>query len=273
MERKNAWLSYGESDEKEMEKLAKDYRAFLDAGKTERECVTELVREAEANGYVSLEAKQAAGEKIQPGDKVYAVGMKKIMALFHVGQEPLEKGMNILGAHIDSPRLDVKQNPLYEDTDLAYLDTHYYGGVKKYQWVALPLAIHGVIAKKDGSVVNVTIGEDENDPVVYITDLLIHLAGKQLQKKAAEVIEGENLDILIGSKNARNKNVLVVGGSGSGKTRFWLKPNLLQCHSSYVVTDPNGGSAINLLLALVTLWPPKPTVPAGPTLTRFWKTP
>ena len=200
MERKNAWLSYGESDEKEMEKLAKDYRAFLDAGKTERECVTELVREAEANGYVSLEAKQAAGEKIQPGDKVYAVGMKKIMALFLVGQEPLEKGMNILGAHIDSPRLDVKQNPLYEDTDLAYLDTHYYGGVKKYQWVALPLAIHGVIAKKDGSVVNVTIGEDENDPVVYITDLLIHLAGKQLQKKAAEVIEGENLDILIGSR-------------------------------------------------------------------------
>ena len=200
MERKNAWLSYGESDEKEMEKLAKDYRAFLDAGKTERECVTELVREAEANGYVSLEAKQAAGERIQPGDKVYAVGMKKIMALFHVGQEPLEKGMNILGAHIDSPRLDVKQNPLYEDTDLAYLDTHYYGGVKKYQWVALPLAIHGVIAKKDGSVVNVTIGEDENDPVVYITDLLIHLAGKQLQKKAAEVIEGENLDILIGSR-------------------------------------------------------------------------
>ena len=200
MERKNAWLSYGESDEKEMEKLAKDYRAFLDAGKTERECVTELVREAEANGYVSLEAKQAAGEKIQPGDKVYAVGMKKIMALFHVGQEPLEKGMNILGAHIDSPRLDVKQNPLYEDTDLAYFDTHYYGGVKKYQWVALPLAIHGVIAKKDGSVVNVTIGEDENDPIVYITDLLIHLAGKQLQKKAAEVIEGENLDILIGSR-------------------------------------------------------------------------
>ena len=200
MDRKNAWLSYGESDEKEMEKLTKDYRAFLDAGKTERECVTELVREAEANGYVSLEAKQAAGEKIQPGDKVYAVGMKKIMALFHVGQEPLEKGMNILGAHIDSPRLDVKQNPLYEDTDLAYLDTHYYGGVKKYQWVALPLAIHGVIAKKDGSVVNVTIGEDENDPIVYITDLLIHLAGKQLQKKAAEVIEGENLDILIGSR-------------------------------------------------------------------------
>ena len=200
MERKNAWLSYGEADETAMEKLAKDYRAFLDAGKTESECVTELVREAEANGYVNLETKLAAGEKIQPGDKVYAVGMKKVMALFHVGQEPLEKGMNILGAHIDSPRLDVKQNPLYEDTDLAYLDTHYYGGVKKYQWVAIPLAIHGVIVKKDGSVVDVVIGEDENDPIVYITDLLIHLAGKQLQKKAAEVIEGENLDILIGSR-------------------------------------------------------------------------
>lgn len=200
MERKNAWLSYGEADETAMEKLAKDYRAFLDAGKTERECVTELVREAEANGYVNLETKLAAGEKIQPGDKVYAVGMKKIMTLFHVGQEPLEKGMNILGAHIDSPRLDVKQNPLYEDTDLAYLDTHYYGGVKKYQWVAIPLAIHGVIVKKDGSVVDVVIGEDENDPIVYITDLLIHLAGKQPQKKAAEVIEGENLDILIGSR-------------------------------------------------------------------------
>ena len=120
--------------------------------------------------------------------------------MFHIGQEPIEKGMNILGAHIDSPRLDVKQNPLYEDTDLAYLDTHYYGGVKKYQWVALPLAIHGVIVKKDGTVVNVNVGEDEDDPVVYITDLLIHLAGKQLQKKAAEVIEGENLDILIGSR-------------------------------------------------------------------------
>ena len=200
MERKNAWLSYGEADETAMEKLAKDYRAFLDAGKTERECVTEFVREAEANGYVNLETKLAAGKKIQPGDKVYAVGMKKIMALFHVGQEPLEKGMNILGAHIDSPRLDVKQNPLYEDTDLAYLDTHYYGGVKKYQWVAIPLAIHGVIVKKDGSVVDVVIGEDENDPIVYITDLLIHLAGKQMQKKAAEVIEGENLDILIGSR-------------------------------------------------------------------------
>lgn len=226
MERRNAWLSYEEADEKELEKLAKNYRTFLDAGKTERECVLELTREAEAAGYVSLENKLASGEQIKAGDKIYAVGMKKIMAMFHIGQEPIEKGMNILGAHIDSPRLDVKQNPLYEDTDLVYLDTHYYGGVKKYQWVALPLAIHGVIVKKDGTVVNVNVGEDEDDPVVYITDLLIHLAGKQLQKKAAEVIEGENLDILIGSrplkeekdekKEAVKNNVLRILGEKYG---------------------------------------------------------
>lgn len=200
MERRNAWLSYKEAEEAEMEKLAKAYREFLDKGKTERECVTEIVKEAEAAGYESLESKIKKGEKIKAGDKVYAVGMKKIIALFHVGYEELSGGMSILCAHIDSPRLDVKQNPLYEDTDLAYLDTHYYGGVKKYQWVTLPLAMHGVVAKKDGSVVSVSIGEDEEDPVLYITDLLIHLSGKQLQKKAAEVIEGENLDILIGSR-------------------------------------------------------------------------
>lgn len=204
MERRNAWLSYDEKEVKELEQVAKSYRSFLDAGKTERECVSELIRQAEAAGYVSLEEKLASGEQIKAGDKIYAEGMKKILAFFHVGQEPLEKGLNILGAHIDSPRIDIKQNPLYEDTDLAYLDTHYYGGVKKYQWVALPLAIHGVIVKKDGTVVEVNVGEDDEDPVVYITDLLIHLAGKQLQKKAAEVIEGENLDILIGSRPLSN---------------------------------------------------------------------
>ena len=171
---------------KRWSRLQKATKAFWMQEKTERECVTELIRQAEAAGYVSMEKKLASGEKIQAGDKVYSVAMNKILAFFHIGQEPLEKGMNILGAHIDSPRIDIKQNPLYEEADMAYLDTHYYGGVKKYQWVALPLAIHGVIAKKDGTVVNVTVGEDENDPVVYITDLLIHLAGKQLQKKAAE---------------------------------------------------------------------------------------
>lgn len=200
MERRNAWLSYTEAEEKEMEEVVRKYRCFLDAGKTERECVAQIVKEAEALGYRNLEDILSKGETIQAGQKVYAVEMKKVVALFHIGEEEIANGMNILGAHIDSPRLDIKQNPLYEDTDLAYLDTHYYGGVKKYHWVALPLAIHGVVVRKDGSTVDITVGEQEDDPVVYITDLLIHLAGKQMQKKAAEVIEGENLDILIGSR-------------------------------------------------------------------------
>lgn len=200
MERRNAWLSYTEKEEKELEEVAGKYRRFLDAGKTERECIAEIIRQAEAAGYEELGKKTAKGEALKPGDKVYTVGMKKIISLFQIGEEPLEKGMNILCAHLDSPRLDIKQNPLYEDTELAYLDTHYYGGVKKYQWVALPLAMHGVVVKKDGSAVNVVIGEAEEDPVLYITDLLIHLSGKQLEKKASEVIEGESLDILIGSR-------------------------------------------------------------------------
>ena len=200
MERKNAWLSYTEADEKEMEALAEAYKSFLDNGKTERECVDRTIEEARAKGYVSLEEKLAKGETVKAGDKVYTVDMNKIIALFHIGEEDITKGMNILGAHIDSPRIDIKQNPLYEDSDLAYLDTHYYGGIKKYQWVALPLALHGVIAKKDGSVVNVNIGEDEGDPIVYITDLLVHLAGKQMEKPASTVVEGESLDLLIGSR-------------------------------------------------------------------------
>lgn len=200
MERKNVWLSYSEAEEQDMEKTVGMYRNFLDKGKTERECVTQIIKEAEAAGYVSLEEKLSKGEQIKPGDKIYAAGMKKIIVLFQIGKNDIEKGMNILGAHIDSPRLDIKQNPLYEEADLAYLDTHYYGGVKKYQWVTLPLALHGVVAKKDGTVVDVNIGEAEEDPVVYITDLLIHLSGQQLQKKAAEVIEGEKLDILVGSR-------------------------------------------------------------------------
>lgn len=200
MERKNAWLSYTEADEKKMEALAEAYKSFLDNGKTERECVDRTIEEARAKGYVSLEEKLAKGETVKAGDKVYTVDMNKIIALFHIGEEDITKGMNILGAHIDSPRIDIKQNPLYEDSDLAYLDTHYYGGIKKYQWVALPLALHGVIAKKDGSVVNVNIGEEEGDPIVYITDLLVHLAGKQMEKPASTVVEGESLDLLIGSR-------------------------------------------------------------------------
>ena len=195
MERPNAWLTYSDADMQDLETVAKKYRHFLNVGKTERECITQIVKEAEEAGYVSLEEKVKNGEDLKAGDKVYQVGMQN-----HIGEEDLAQGMNILCAHIDSPRLDIKQNPLYEDTDLAYLDTHYYGGVKKYQWVALPMAMHGVIVKKDGTVVNVTVGEDEDDPVLYITDLLIHLAGQQMAKKASEAVEGEKLDILIGSQ-------------------------------------------------------------------------
>ncbi len=200
MERKNAWKTYTASELEQLEKTAEAYKQFLDEGKTERECVSYFVREAEKAGYKNLESYIESGEKIKAGDKVYAVIMKKAMAMFQIGTQPLEKGMNILGAHIDSPRLDLKQNPLYEDAEFAYLDTHYYGGIKKYQWVAMPLALHGVVAKKDGTVIDVVIGEDEKDPIVYITDLLPHLGAKQFQKPASTVIEGEDLDILIGSR-------------------------------------------------------------------------
>lgn len=199
MERPNAWKTYTKKQLKELEMLNKGYRAFLDAGKTERECVKEIVKQAEAAGYVNFDKVLAGNQKVKAGDKLYAVCMKKTIALFNIGTRPLEEGMNILGAHIDSPRLDVKQNPLYENDDMAYLDTHYYGGIKKYQWVTLPLAIHGVVVKKDGSVTEIVIGEKEEDPVFCITDLLIHLAGEQQEKKANKVIEGENLDVLFGS--------------------------------------------------------------------------
>lgn len=200
MERPNAWKSYDEKKIAELEALMKDYRDYLTEGKTERECVKISVEMAEKAGYRNLFDAAKAGETLSAGDKVYAVHMGKAIALFNIGTAPMEAGMNILGAHIDSPRLDVKQNPLYEDSDMAYLDTHYYGGVKKYQWVALPLAVHGVVAKKDGSVVDVVIGEDPAEPVVGVTDLLPHLAAKQMEKKAAVVIEGEKLDVLIGSR-------------------------------------------------------------------------
>lgn len=199
MERPNAWKTYTKNQLEELETLNDQYRAFLNAGKTERECVKEIVKQAEAAGYVNFEKVLADKQTVKAGDKLYAVCMKKTIALFNIGTKPMEEGMNILGAHIDSPRLDVKQNPLYENDDMAYLDTHYYGGIKKYQWVTLPLAIHGVVVKKDGSVVDVVIGEKEEDPVFCITDLLIHLAGEQQEKKANKVIEGENLDILFGS--------------------------------------------------------------------------
>ena len=172
----------------------------MDTGKTERECVKTIVAMAKDAGYKDLAAITKEGKSLKAGDKVYAVNMKKAVALFQIGKKPVAEGLNILGAHIDSPRMDVKQNPLYEDTDFAYLDTHYYGGIKKYQWVTLPLAIHGVVVKKNGKVVDVVVGEEEKDPVFCVTDLLIHLAGEQMDKKAAKVVEGEQLDILVGSR-------------------------------------------------------------------------
>ena len=199
MERPNAWKGYTKKDVKELNKLSREYREFLDEGKTERECVNKAVSMAKAAGYENLADIVAAGKKLKQGDKVYSVGMKKMVSLFQIGKRPLEDGMAILGAHIDSPRLDIKQNPLYEEGGFAYLDTHYYGGIKKYQWVTLPLAIHGVIIKKDGTVQDVNIGEEESDPVFCVTDLLIHLAGERMEKKANKVIEGEELDILFGS--------------------------------------------------------------------------
>ena len=200
MEYKTAWKKYTPADLEALEVLNAGYKAFLDKGKTERECVAEAVRLAEAAGYMPLETALRCRRRMIPGDKIYAVCMNKALALFQLGEEPLENGMNILGAHIDSPRVDVKQNPLYESDGQAYLDTHYYGGIKKYQLVAQPMAIHGVLVKKDGTAVDVIIGEDENDPVLVFSDLLVHLAGNQMDKKAGQVITGEGLDLLVGNR-------------------------------------------------------------------------
>lgn len=199
MERLNAWNKYDEDMKKKVFDFADEYRRFISLCKTERECVEEGVRILKASGYKDLKDVIAADEKLKAGDKVYAVNMNKAIVAFNIGEDSIESGMNILGAHIDSPRLDIKQNPLYEETGLVLLDTHYYGGIKKYQWVATPLALHGVVALKDGTTVKVVIGEDIDDTVVGISDLLIHLASEQMDKKAAKVVEGEALDILVGS--------------------------------------------------------------------------
>lgn len=200
MEKKNVWETYDEKQLQELENHAKEYMEFLDKGKTERECVDVIVNKIEEEGYQELQALIKENRALKKGDKVYAVCMNKSIVMFRIGEKPMAEGMNILGAHIDSPRLDVKQNPMYEEGGFAYLDTHYYGGVKKYQWVTIPLAIHGVVIKKDGTTVEVNIGDNEDDPVFFVSDLLIHLAAEQLEKKAAKVIEGEALDIIIGNK-------------------------------------------------------------------------
>ena len=202
MAAKFAWEKYDEKHIKKLEKLCKEYREFLDNGKTERECVDTIVNGIEKEGYRELESLMKEGATLKKGDKVYSVWMNKSIVMYRIGSKPMSEGINILGAHIDSPRLDVKQKPLYEDSDhsFAYLDTHYYGGVKKYQWVTLPLALHGVVVKKDGTTVELNIGENEDDPVFFISDLLVHLAGEQMDKKAEKVIEGEALDLIVGSR-------------------------------------------------------------------------
>ena len=202
MERKNAWKKYSDEDKNNVFTFADEYKTFISECKTERECVKKAVELAKKAGYRDLQEIIAANETLKAGDKVYAVNMKKAIVLFNIGSEPISTGMNILGAHIDSPRLDIKQNPMYEDSDLVLLDTHYYGGIKKYQWVAIPLALHGVVALKNGECVEVVIGEDADDAVVGVSDLLIHLAAKQMEKKGSSVVEGEDLDILIGSMPA-----------------------------------------------------------------------
>ncbi|WP_251197484.1 aminopeptidase [Anaerotardibacter muris] len=200
MERKNAWKTYTETDRKALTKLAESYKGFLSKCKTERACATRAIELAEAAGYIPLDQAIAMGLPLRPGSKVWASNYGKAVMLVQIGTEDIEKGVNILGAHIDSPRLDLKQNPLYEANDFVLLDTHYYGGIKNYQWVALPLALQGVIVKKDGTVVDVSIGENPDEPVFCVTDLLPHLGAEQLKKNGREVVEGESLDVLIGSE-------------------------------------------------------------------------
>ena len=196
----NAWTLYGDKEIKELEKLSADYIEFLNNGKTERECACILAEMAEKNGYRDLKDVIAKGARLAKGDKVYAGNMGKALMMINIGEDIMRDGMNILGAHIDSPRLDIKQNPLYESDELSYLDTHYYGGIKKYHYVTLPLALHGVVVRPDGTRININIGENEGDPVFFVSDLLIHLSQDQLKKTAADVVEGDNLDIIVGSR-------------------------------------------------------------------------
>ncbi|EFP60900.1 aminopeptidase [Erysipelotrichaceae bacterium AF15-26LB] len=213
--RENAWKKYDEAGLKEVFDYCEGYKKYISDCKTERECVSESIRIAQAYGYRNLEDVIRNKETLKSGDKVYANNMGKGLALFLIGEEPMSNGFNILGAHVDSPRLDIKQNPLYEDKEFAMLDTHYYGGIKKYQWVTLPLALHGVVVKKDGTMITLNIGEDDNDPIVGISDLLVHLSADQMSKKASNVIEGEDLNVTLGSmplngeeKDAVKANIL-----------------------------------------------------------------
>lgn len=206
MTKTNVWTSYDEKTIAQVNAFSEGYKEFISKGKTERLCVALSKELAEKKGFENLDEKIKNGTNLKAGDKVYADFMGKALMLAVIGSSPISDGTNILGAHIDSPRMDLKQNPLYESTEMAYLDTHYYGGIKKYQWVTIPLALHGVVVKKDGTVITVAVGEDESDPIFCVTDLLVHLAGEQMAKKAATVIEGEKLDVLIGSQPLKTES-------------------------------------------------------------------
>ena len=200
MERKNVWKIYNEADRMAAEELSSSYRHFLDAGKTERECISRAVSLAREKGYQELETLIQGGRPLKPGDKVYTTHMKKSAAFFRIGEEPLERGLNIIGSHVDSPRLDIKQVPCYEEAGNVYLDTHYYGGIKKYQWFALPLALHGIVVKKDGTAVDICIGENEDDPVLVIADLLPHLGRERNEQKVKDFFDAEKMDVLVGNQ-------------------------------------------------------------------------
>ena len=232
MERKNAWAKYKEksADEKKLMKFCEEYRVFISTHKTERECAEFFAAES---GFKDLSKIIGTKKKLVPGDRVFLTNHKKALAMFIIGKRPISEGMNILGAHIDSPRMDLKQNPLYEDNDLSLLDTHYYGGVKKYQWVTLPLALHGVVAKKDGTVVKVNIGDDPKDPVFGVSDLLIHLAANQHEKKGNKVVEGEALDVLVGSRPLTEKDAeefYKASGMSASEAKSIAKKNLVKAN-------------------------------------------
>ena len=241
-EYKNVWASYDEQDKKNLFEYAERYRQFISRCKTERECVRDMVKIAEENGYRNIEDLMATGEKVESGAKVYGNYKDKTLVMFCVGNKPLTEGLNILGAHLDSPRLDLKPTPLYEDSDFAMFKTHYYGGVKKYQWVALPLAIHGIVVKKTGEAINISIGEDEGEPVVGISDLLIHLSKDQMEKKLGEAIAGEDLNICLGSIPIQDED-----------EKYKVKANIL-----ILLNEKYGITEEDLVSAEIQL------VPAGP---------
>ena len=222
METINAWSKYTDAEKKKIFSFAEEYRKFISKCKTERECVTEAVEIAKKAGYKDLNDIISSGKKLKAGDKVFAVNMKKAILLFNIGKKPMEEGLNILGAHIDSPRIDVKQNPVYEDRDLVLFDTHYYGGIKKYQWVAREMAIHGVVALKNGKILEVNVGDNPGDPVFCVTDLLVHLAQKQLEKDGEHVVEGEDLNLLVGSMPEKKR-----ASEKTSDDKEFVKKNLL----------------------------------------------